>query len=112
MQTDTHQKFNWTGRMETLEDRLVMSADPLGGLLGGGVEHHAILDAPPALDHHQESIPDFWIDDADQGALEDHLRQIDQTLASAHDQTGLDQVRSDYGFTGIGQTVAVIDSGS
>jgi len=111
METDTHQKFNWTGRMETLEDRLVMSADPLGGLLGGGVEHHAILDAPPALDHHQESIPDFWIDDADQGALEDHLRQIDQTLASAHDQTGLDQVRSDYGFTGIGQTVAVIDSG-
>ena len=111
MQQDSHQKFNRTGRMETLEDRLVMSADPLGGLLGGSIEHHAIIEEPPALDHHQESTPDFWIDNSDQVALEQHLRQIDHALASAHDQTGLDQVRSDYGFTGIGQTVAVIDSG-
>ena len=111
MQQDTQSKFNWTGRMETLEDRLAMSADPLGGPLGGAITHHALVDTPPPLNHHQESTPDFWIDTADQIALEEHLRQIDQALASAHDQTGLNNVRDAYGFTGIGQTVAVIDSG-
>ncbi|MCH2114804.1 MAG: S8 family serine peptidase [Pirellulales bacterium] len=111
MPKEHHPQFRWSGKMETLEDRLVMSADPLGGLLGCSVQHHALADAPLALDHHQESTPDFWIDTSYQNSLEEHLRQIDQSLASAHDQTGLTQVRSDYGFSGIGQTVAVIDSG-
>ena len=88
-----------------------MSADPLGGPLGGSIEHHAIVDAPPALDHHTESSPDFWIDSSNQSALDDHLRQIDQALAEAHGQTGLLNARANYGFTGVGQTVAVIDSG-
>ncbi|MCG8448056.1 MAG: S8 family serine peptidase, partial [Pirellulales bacterium] len=94
-----------------LEDRLVMSADSLGGLLGGSIEHHAIVDQPPAVEHHLQSTPDFWIDTSDQVPLDEYLHQIDQALASAHNQTGLNQVRTDYGFTGIGQTVAVIDSG-
>lgn len=34
-----------------------------------------------------------------------------QSLSSAHDLTGLTQVRSNYGLIGTGQTVAVIDSG-
>ena len=97
--------------LETLEARQVMSADPLGGFLGGAIEHHTLIDQPPPLDHHQESTPDFWIDSSTQIGLDDYLNQIDQALASAHDQTGLDQVRNDYGFTGIGQTVAIIDSG-
>jgi hypothetical protein len=97
--------------MEKLEDRLAMSADPLGGLLGGAVEHHAIQEEPPLLSHHQESSPDFWINSSNQEFLEEHLWEIDQSLANAHDQTGLSGVRTDFGFTGIGQTVAVIDSG-
>ncbi|MGI9427142.1 MAG: S8 family peptidase, partial [Bythopirellula sp.] len=84
-----------------------MSTVPFGGAL----EHHTIIDEPPALDHHTESTPDFWIESGDQAALDDHLRQIDQALEEAHGQTGLLDVRADYGFTGIGQTVAVIDSG-
>ena len=111
MQSDSHKKHQWSGKIETLENRVVMSADPLGGFLGGAIEHHALVDAPPALDHHQESTPDFWIDTSDQIGVEEHLHQIEQALASAHAQTGLDQVVSDYGFTGVGQTVAVIDSG-
>ena len=111
MGKDTRRSFDLSARMECLEDRLAMSADPLGGLLGGAIEHHAIVDEPPPLDHHQESTPDFWIDSSDQEVLEEHLWEIDQALANAHNQTGLTNVRNDFGFTGIGQTVAVIDSG-
>ena len=112
-------------RIETLESRIVMSADPLLGPLLG---HHAINDAP-SLSHHDagfggglghaivESAPvhdagaDFWInsdivlDDDDLG------EQIDQTLYDAHGLTNQDEVVSKYGFDGAGQTVVVIDSG-
>ncbi len=123
MRKDTHQQFNWSGSIEQLEDRLVMSADPLGGFLGGqvqqhtfiddlpGLDQHVVAEQAPALDHHTESLPDFWISSENQNAIEQELRDIEQQLANAHDQTGLTQVRSNYGFTGIGQTVAVIDSG-
>ena len=124
MRTDTHQQRNWSGRLEQLEDRLYMSADPLGGLLGGSIqhhaiaedlppaiEHHALVDELPALDHHLSSKADFWIDPDNLRAIEEELGQIEQSLANAHDQSGLTQVRADYGFDGTGQTVAVIDSG-
>ncbi len=111
MGTVTRRSFELSARMEQLEDRLAMSADPLGGLLGGPLEQHSIIEEPPPLDHHQVSTPDFWIDTSEQELLEDYLWEIDQTLAGAHDQTGLSTVRTDFGFTGIGQTVAVIDSG-
>ncbi len=111
MRSDSNRKFDWSAKMEQLEDRLMMSADPVGGLLGGGIEHHAIVDQPPALDHHLLSTPDFWRDTTDQVLLEDQLQEIEQALANAHNQTGLTGVRSNYGFTGVGQTVAVIDSG-
>ncbi len=111
MPTDTKWNFDWSGRMEQLEDRLFMSADPVGGFLGGAIEQHATANSPPPLTQHVESTPDFWIDSSNQVALENHLRQIDQALEEAHGQTGLLNVRSNYGFTGIGQTVAVIDSG-
>jgi len=88
-----------------------MSADPLGGLLGGAVEQHTQVEEPPTLDHHLESTPDFWIDRSDQELLDEHLWELEQALAGAHDQTGLSNVRQDFGFTGVGQTVAVIDSG-
>ncbi|MCH7753158.1 MAG: S8 family serine peptidase, partial [Planctomycetes bacterium] len=111
MGTDTGRSFDLSARMEQLEDRLAMSADPLGGLLGGPIEQHSIIEEPPPLDHHQVSTPDFWIDTSEQELLEDYLQEIDQALAGAHDQTGLTTVRTDFGFSGIGQTVAVIDSG-
>lgn len=135
MRKDTQQQRDWSGRMEQLEDRLVMSADPLGGLLGGSIQHHAIVDdlppvqhqvvaeEPPAVEHHAivdelpalnqhiQSEADFWIDSDRLRAIEEELGQIEQTLANAHDQSGLTQVRTDYGFDGTGQTVAVIDSG-
>lgn len=123
MRKDTHQLFNWSGSLESLEERLAMSADPIGGLLGGQVQHHAIeedlptiehhatIDEPPALDHHLQSDADFWIDQSRLEAIDQELGQIEQSLANAHDQSGLTQVRSDYGFDGTGQTVAIIDSG-
>ena len=123
MRNDAHHQFDWSGRMEQLEDRLVMSADPLGGLLGGQIQHHAIVDELPSLDHHVvseqpptlgnylQSEADFWIDSSDLRAIDEELQEIEQSLANAHDQSGLSQVRTDYGFDGTGQTVAIIDSG-
>ncbi len=123
MRTDTHQLRDWSGSLEHLEERLVMSADPLGGLLGGSIQHHAIVDdlpplehqvvaeEPPALDHHLQSEADFWIDSDNLRAIDEELGRIEQSLANAHDQSGLTQVRTDYGFDGTGQTVAIIDSG-
>ncbi len=124
-------------RVEALEARQVMSADPLTELLVGAISHHSALDAPlvqhqaaldappliqhadldlPPLGHHGSTDllsaePDFWLDPNDGGSLESQVGQIEQTLASAHLLTGLNTVRANYGFTGAGQTVAVIDSG-
>jgi len=123
MRTDTQQQFDWSGNLEQLEERLVMSADPLSGALGGqlqqhasvddfpSLDHHVIAEEPPALDHHLQSEADFWIDSSILEAIDNELGQIEQSLANAHDQSGLTQVRNDYGFDGTGQTVAVIDSG-
>ncbi|TWT34020.1 Subtilisin E precursor [Posidoniimonas corsicana] len=114
-------------QVETLESREVMSADPLGGLLGGAISHHALQeDAPPLMhhgagaltqpggadySHHADPNADFWLDEQPVVSLEEQLDQIEKSLASAHQQTGMDQVKASYGFSGIGQTVAVIDSG-
>jgi subtilisin family serine protease len=90
-----------------------MSADPVGGLLGGAIDHHVLDDAP--LEQHQlvdgaGQTPDFWLD-ANLGDLDQHLYEIEQTLTSANNLTGVTQARSAYGFIGTGQTVAVVDSG-
>ena len=97
-----------------------MSADPLSGLLGEGIVHHSfdesivhhefVEEAPP-IEHHLDSGPDFWIDPTDPYTISEQIGEIEQTLSSAHNTTGLNQVLADYGFTGKGQTVAIIDSG-
>ncbi|MCI0491877.1 MAG: S8 family serine peptidase, partial [Planctomycetes bacterium] len=99
-----------------------MSADPVSQLLGGSVpqliygempiEQHAVVDnAPPELVQHVELPPDFWLDRSVEYDPLQTLDQIEQHLADAHNLTGLTQARTDYGFRGLGQTVAVIDSG-
>jgi subtilisin family serine protease len=67
-------------RHESLEARLMMSAQPVG---------------------------EFTLDPFEQQV--DHGPQLQ--LVEAHEQTGLAQARSEYGLTGRGQTVVVIDSG-
>lgn len=118
---EPHRRVFRRSTVETLEDRVVMSADPVGGLLGGAIDHQVLDDFPvvehdvPALEQHgvdysAGQTPDFWLD-PNVGDLDQHLYEIDETLASANALTGLTQARSDYGFIGTGQTVAVIDSG-
>jgi subtilisin family serine protease len=114
---------DFSAHIERLEDRQVMSVDPLGGLLGDvnhqiiddgalPVEHAVVAPAdPPAIDQQLLAEPDFWIDPNDAAALEGIFDQVEQALTEAHNQTGWFNVRNDYGFTGRGQTVAVIDSG-
>ena len=78
-------------QFERLEPRQVMSAQPLGDF---------------QLEYFAEG-------EAEVGAIADSFAagDLNQLLNNAHDQTGLTNVRSVYGFTGSGQTVAVIDSG-
>jgi subtilisin family serine protease len=108
MRKEHHQRFQWKGSFETLEERRVMSAD---SPLDFDLVHHGFVEEAPLVDHMLISEPDFWIDPTDETTLSEQIDQIEQTLTSAHSTTGLNQVVADYGFTGIGQTVAVIDSG-
>ena len=88
-------------QLESLEDRVVMTADPLAAFVSGG-----------SLVHHVQPTPDFQLG-GDTGFNHGALLngELGQHLASAHGQTGLFDVRNDYGFVGTGQTVAIIDSG-
>ena len=104
--------------IECLEQRQVMSADPLGGVLihdplvAMPIELHSSLQSePPALVHHTASDADFWLDPLAERDTDALLGDIEQMLAGADALTGLTQVRNDYGFIGTGQTVVVIDSG-
>jgi hypothetical protein len=64
------------------------------------LEGRCLLSALPALDAR---LGDFVASELRQ--------QVARPLAVAADVTGLTQVRSEYGLTGAGQTVAVIDTG-
>ncbi|MCA9248554.1 MAG: S8 family serine peptidase [Planctomycetales bacterium] len=72
-------------RFERFEPRLVLSANPALNLQ---VDYILGDEALPGTD-----------------------QELHATLDVAHGQTGLDTVRENYGFTGSGQTVAVIDTG-
>ena len=109
MGKETKRKLDWKAHFENLEDRFLMSADPVGGLMGGSIVHHQDFDG--GVVHHQESLPDFWIEETDEGLIHHELEQIEKALANAHNQTGQSEVIADYGFDGGGQTVAIIDSG-
>jgi subtilisin family serine protease len=102
--------LRFSAQIEQLEDRRVMSADPVGGL-GGLIDHHDVEEQTPPLDQYLLGEPDFWIDPGDAIAPDGNFQEIEQALTEAHNQTGWFNVRNNYGFTGRGQTVAVIDSG-
>lgn len=110
---------------ETLEARVVMSADPfLGGPLLN-VHESPIVEVPVVTPHElgpavelpmmnqPQGQPDFWIDPAVSAelALDEIDRMVDTMLREGHQLTGQDNVVERYGFTGAGQTVAVIDTG-
>lgn len=86
-------------RIESLESRQMFAVDPLGVFLGASCEHH------------ETSEPDFWYDATAEYDLDARIGDLEQTLAAANELTGLKRARNDYGFLGLGQTVAVIDSG-
>ncbi len=114
-------------RIETLESRIVMSADPL---LGPLLSQHGIIEEAPALSLPAtaefsgglgqaivESAPtydagaDFWLSASTVEEDESFNGRVEQALNSANELTGQDNVVSKYGFGGEGQTVVVIDSG-
>jgi len=99
--------------IEPLEVRYMMSGDSWGWIVGTSVDQGASIESsqPSSVVHHLRSNADFWIDGWDNRDLNMVLGEFSQTLASAHNVTGLSQVRNDYGFIGSGQTVAIIDSG-
>ena len=100
-------KSGFIAHFEQLEDRRVMSADPL-------IEHNNV-EEPPALEQTVQTgelgDPDFWIDAEDATNFDDYFQEVEQALVQAHTLTGWYNVQANYGFTGRGQTVAVIDSG-
>lgn len=87
-----------------------MAADPFAPLLGASVQQHSLI-AAPALVPHQVSGPDFWIDPVSERNLDVLAGELEQFITNADVLTGLSYVRNNYGFTGAGQTVAIIDSG-
>ena len=93
------QKLVRRTQLECLEDRVVMTADPWAALASG------------SLVHHVQPSPDFQLGDTALNEDPFFSGELGQHLASAHGQTGLFDVRNDYGFIGTGQTVAIIDSG-
>jgi subtilisin family serine protease len=101
-----------TRTIENLEQRQVMSADPVAQLLGGAAQPQSALTAPAVVQHGNVDY-DFWIDPEVERALnlEALTGGLNQLLTNANSLTGLSQVRANYGFSGSGQTVAVIDSG-
>jgi subtilisin family serine protease len=103
-------KSSRTRTIECLEDRRVMSADPVAQLLGGPLQQHA-FDESAVLVQHGLADPDFWIDPVAERDLDSLAGDLDQLITNADALIGLSQVRANYGFIGTGQTVAIIDSG-
>ncbi len=67
------------------------------------VERRLLLSAQPVVDIF---LDDLLIDD-----VEHHDHDVTTTLSDVHQWAGTTYVHDTYGFTGDGQTVAVIDSG-
>jgi subtilisin family serine protease len=107
-----------TRSLETLESRVVMSADPLLSLHSSLIEEAPVMTTHSAPEMTTHVTPgydpnaDFWAGGGLFEVEQDDLgERIEQTLYEANQQTGQTQMLAKYGFTGTGQTVAVIDTG-
>lgn len=95
-------------RFESFEDRLAMSAQPLDVInspLDLQIEHHYAELTPAPM----PGMPDFTLE-----SLDRNMASFEQAAAAfgvADNLTGVTGVRANYGFSGRGQTVAIIDSG-
>jgi hypothetical protein len=83
MSRQWNEAFEKNARFETLESRIVLSADAL--------TNFATLD----IDH----------------TTTDQIQTTAVSLNQVHQQTGVNHIHQSYGFQGDGQTVVVIDSG-
>ena len=100
-------------RFETFEERLALSAQPVGDFLleahsGQRLEHH-YGDLAPAKS--VTPIGDFNLNLGVTSPDDNSSRGVQTQLSEAHNLTGVNDVYNAYGFDGAGQTVAIIDSG-
>lgn len=86
-----------------------MTADPLAGAMDFALVQHSHTDPAPVVEPHDLATEADYQLDSQLGYQRDE--GVDALLDSAHSLTGLDSVRANYGFSGVGQTVVVIDSG-
>ena len=82
MRPSRQRRVKRVARFESVEPRLYLSGEPLATL-----------------------SPDYYVESQEQYDI------VYPMLSDAHALTGLTDALSEYGFTGTGQTVAVIDSG-
>ncbi len=82
LQSNWNESFLRQARFEAFEERLVLSGQPVGDLV-----------APQS----DQAAPEFV--------------DVAPTLADVNESTGVDYAHESFGFTGKGQTVAVIDTG-
>jgi subtilisin family serine protease len=111
--SDRSRALKRRSRYETFEERLALSAQAIGDFALGldeRLEHHYGELAQIHPVDAAQPLPDFQLDSFEQQLLH-HTGDLSQQLNEAHELTGVDDVVSDYGFTGVGQTVAIIDSG-
>lgn len=96
-------------RFESFEERLALSAQPVADFyLTSQVEQRIEMHLEQ-LEQHIEELQD--LEDDLTGEITHHAGQLEQHLGDVHNTTGVNYVYNTYGFTGAGQTVAVIDSG-
>ncbi|MBI2479522.1 MAG: S8 family serine peptidase, partial [Planctomycetia bacterium] len=96
-------------RFESFEERLALSAQPVADFyLTSQVEQRIEMHLEQ-LEQHVEEFQDLDNGLADE--IAHRAGQLEQHLGDVHSTTGVNYVYSTYGFTGAGQTVAVIDSG-
>jgi len=103
-------------RVETLEPRVVLSADPLAALGPPDFFLHDLAEQiqPPLAWHGPLETPISHQTEGLAGAgpgVAHPTLAVTPHLSDIHDIYGVTAVRNDYGFRGTGQTVAVIDSG-
>lgn len=98
-------------RYETFEERLALTAEPIGEMSVGieqQLQHHYGELAPAEV---VSPIGDFQLETIAEERVAHHAGAASSAAGNVHDLTGVNYVFGNYGFAGQGQTVAIIDSG-